>query len=84
MMQSLLKTFSSLASMELFPYTVSTALTDHCWVQGHIYESVLSSPGHQGDAHAFNSRCLRISSHCSPAQVTSGELSSGEGIVWEN
>lgn len=48
MMQSLLKTLSSLASMGLFPYTVSTAFTDHCWVQGHIYESVLSSPGHNG------------------------------------
>lgn len=54
MMQSLLKTLSSLASAGLFPYTVSTAFTDQCWAQGHTYESVLSSPGHQWDVRASN------------------------------
>lgn len=54
MMQSLLKTLSSLASAGLFPYTVSTAFTDQRWAQGHTYESVLSSPGHQWDVRASN------------------------------
>lgn len=82
MMLSLLKTLPSVASMGLFPYTVSTAFTDYCWVQGHIYESLLSSPEHQWDVHASNLRWLHISAHRSPAEVRSGELSSEEVWSW--
>lgn len=45
---------------------------------------LLSGPGHQWDVHASNSRWLHISAQCSPPLVRSGELSSGEGIVWEH
>lgn len=82
MMLSLLKTLPSVASMGLFPYTASTAFTDYCWVQGHIYESLLSSPGHRWDVHTSNLRWLHISAHRSPAQVRSGELSSEEVRSW--